>query len=137
VPHIALSLKQPWAALLAAGRKTIEVRKWSTLKRGTVLIHASRIPDPRPYAWSLVPAELREAAQLLGGLIGVGELTECRRYRTPLLFGADQARHLNDLDWYQSGLYGFVFTGLRPLPYVRVPGWMRFFEVPDEVMAQP
>jgi hypothetical protein len=137
VPHVALSLKQPWAALLAAGRKTIEVRKWSTPRRGTVLIHASRVPDPRDYAWSLVPPELSEAARLLGGVVGVGELTECRRYRNPLAFVADQTSHLNDLDWYQSGLYGFVFSNLRPLPYVHVPGWMRFFEVPDEVLTRP
>src|SRR5947208_522484 len=62
VPHYALSLKQPWAALLAAGRKTVEVRRWPTPRRGPVLIHAARVPDPRPQAWALVPPELAEAA---------------------------------------------------------------------------
>ncbi len=135
MPKLALSLKQPWAALLAAGRKTIEVRKWPTPVRGTVVIHASKVPDPRPYGWSLVPRELTEAAQLLGGVVGVGELLECRAYRNPDVFGADKALHLNDLDWYQTGLYGFVFSNLRAVPYVRFSGWMRFFEVPDEVVT--
>ena len=68
----ALSLKQPWAALLVHGLKTIEVRRWPTARRGCVLIHAARVPDKRPEAWAHVPAEWLETAQLLGGIIGIG-----------------------------------------------------------------
>src|SRR5437016_1110202 len=57
----ALSIKQPWAALLVHGHKTIEVRRWPTARRGTILIHAARVPDERPEAWRRVPAELSEA----------------------------------------------------------------------------
>ena len=41
-PAYALSVRQPWAALLVAGRKTVEVRTWSTAVRGRVFIHAAR-----------------------------------------------------------------------------------------------
>lgn len=34
----ALSVRQPWASLIASGRKTIELRSWSTNYRGPVLI---------------------------------------------------------------------------------------------------
>ena len=34
-----LSLKQPFADLLALGEKTIELRKWNTKLRGEFLIH--------------------------------------------------------------------------------------------------
>ena len=64
---IALSLKQPWATLLVHGHKTVEVRAWPTPRRGPVLIHAARVPDPRPEAWKLLPAELQEHAKLGGG----------------------------------------------------------------------
>ena len=129
----ALSVKQPWAALLVHGRKTIEVRSWPTARRGRILIHAARVPDERPEAWAHVPPQLREAAQLLGGIIGAGELTECRTYRTLEMFQADQAQHLNDPSWFQPPrLYGFVFTDLTLLPFRRYPGWMRFFPVEDE-----
>lgn len=37
----ALSLRQPWAWLVAAGYKTIETRTWGTKYRGLLLIHAS------------------------------------------------------------------------------------------------
>src|SRR5437660_10673309 len=64
-PAYALSLKQPWAALLVSGHKTIEVRRWPTTRRGHVLIHAARISDARAEVWKLVPDELRDAASLV------------------------------------------------------------------------
>jgi hypothetical protein len=128
----ALSLKQPWAALLAHARKSIEVRRWATARRGRVLIHAARVPDARPEAWALVPEELKEAAMQVGGILGAGELIACRTYRTAEAFMADRARHLNDPSWFHpAGLYGFVFTNLTVLPFRPYPGWMRFFPVED------
>lgn len=41
----ALSLKQPWAGLIAVGLKTIETRTWQTNYRGDVLILASQTVD--------------------------------------------------------------------------------------------
>lgn len=38
---LALSVRQPWASLLAWGEKSIEVRSWSTTSRGRILVHAS------------------------------------------------------------------------------------------------
>lgn len=125
----ALSVKQPWAALLAAGLKTIEVRRWPTARRGRILIHAARVPDERREVWRHVPPEWMETAHLLGGIVGVGELIDCRKYQTADTFEADQSRHLNDPSWFESPLYGFVFTQLTTLPFRRYPGWMRFFAV--------
>ena len=36
----------------------IEVRRWSTKRRGLLLIHAARVPDKRAAAWKHVPPEL-------------------------------------------------------------------------------
>src|SRR5579875_2427196 len=130
-PQYALSLKQPWAALLVHGRKTIEVRRWPTARRGRILIHAARVPDDRPQAWSHLPAEWLETAQLLGGIIGAGDLIDCCTYHTLEAFQADQHRHLNDPSWFQAPLYGFSFTNLTVLPFRRYPGSVRFFPVED------
>ena len=40
-----LSLKQPFADLLALGEKIIELRKWNTKYRGKILVHASKNID--------------------------------------------------------------------------------------------
>jgi hypothetical protein len=134
VTRYALSLKQPWAALLVHGRKTIEVRRWPTAHRGQLLIHAARIPDERPEAWALVSPELRETARLGGGIIGIGTLTDCRTYASADAFAADGPGHLNDSTWFQPPvLYGFVFAELAVRPFQRYPGWVRIFEVKDEI----
>src|SRR5205807_5247224 len=93
-PVYALSIKQPWAALVVAGRKTIEVRKWSTAIRGRIFIHAAQIPDQRPEAWAWVSDDLRPLTELGGGLIGSAELAACIRYRSPAGFAADALKHL-------------------------------------------
>jgi hypothetical protein len=40
----AISIKQPWASLIAAGVKTLELRAWPTDHRGPLLICSSRRP---------------------------------------------------------------------------------------------
>lgn len=69
-----LSVRQPWAALLLNGQKTIETRTWATKYRGRLGVHAGlqldrygplhRFPDP-----SLL---------LRGAVIGAVELVDCR-----------------------------------------------------------
>ena len=126
----ALSLKQPWAALVVAGRKTIEVRKWATAVRGRVFIHAARTPDSRPQGWALVTDEVRPLAQLTAGIIGTAELTACLSYRTPEGFAADADKHRNAPDWFQPPrMYGFLFRAAEPVPYRPCKGSVRFFTI--------
>ena len=108
------------------------MRRWPTVRRGTILVHAARVPDERPEAWSRVPDELREATRQVGGIVGRGELVDCVTYRSADDFAADRARHLNDPSWFEDPvMYGFVFANLRALPFRSYPGWMRFFQVED------
>lgn len=54
----ALSLRQPWASLVATGKKTIETRKRTTTYRGDILICASSTVKTPPYGCALAIAEL-------------------------------------------------------------------------------
>lgn len=132
-PPVALSVKQPWAALIVAGAKLVEVRTWSARRRGWVLIHAGKLPDERPEAWAHVTSpELRAAAELRGGVVGEAELVGCRSYATAEAFAADAGLHLNDPGWFAPPrLYGFEFRAARPLPFRRYPGFTMFFKVDD------
>jgi uncharacterized protein (UPF0264 family) len=132
----ALSIKQPWATLLAHGRKTIEVRRWRLNFRGPLLIHAARISDSRPEAWKHVLPELLDEAQQVGGIVGIGRLDECKVYRSLESFVADRRRHLNDPSWFDpSGLFGLCFSDLRALPFHRVKGNVKLFEVDVDGLA--
>jgi hypothetical protein len=128
----ALSIKQPWAALLIHGVKTIEVRRWPTRRRGRILIHAARVPDSRAQGWKLVTPEIHELTRLRGGILGAAELVECVVYHHQTAFQADQELHRNDPDWFQSPcLYGFRFANVEQLPFRKIAGNVRFFSVPS------
>jgi hypothetical protein len=138
VKPLALSLKQPWAALLVHGRKTIEVRRWRTEYRGPLLIHAARVSDDRPEAWARVPDELRPETELRGGIVGAGALAEVRTYRSLDVFLADQDHHLNEESWWEpKGLFGFCFTEVRVVGFRRFPGYFKLFEVDLDDLEVP
>lgn len=52
----AISIKQPWANMIAEGVKTIETRTWATRHRGPLLIVSSKRPkiDPAGCAVAIV-----------------------------------------------------------------------------------
>lgn len=127
----ALSVKQPWAALLLGGVKTIEIRRWSTNHRGRILLHAARMDDPRQEGWDLVSPQLLPWTELRGGIIGSLDLQEQRSYLTPHQFQSDHLQHHNNQAWFNPPMFGFVFTNPNPLPFRRCPGQVRFFGVEE------
>jgi hypothetical protein len=136
-PLVAISVKQPWAALIVAGVKTVEVRTWPTRRRGRVLIHAGKVADDRPEAWALVTTpELLELARLRGGIIGVANLVECVNYSTAEAFALATANHRNEPTWFRpGGLHGFVFQDAHPIAYHPYPGQTMFFAVDDFTLS--
>lgn len=79
-----LSVRQPYAALIASGLKTIENRDWTTGYRGLLLIHAGQRFDPDALDWirqRLTPEErARFSTQRtdypLGALVGIVKLAD-------------------------------------------------------------
>lgn len=53
-----LSIRQPWASLICAGIKDVEVRTWKPKHRGKLLIHASSAKCPKNFFYQL-PAEMQ------------------------------------------------------------------------------
>lgn len=60
----ALSVRQPWATMIASGEKTIETRTWPTRYRGEILICSSKRPQPKGH--------------LAGHALAIAELYDCR-----------------------------------------------------------
>lgn len=118
--QIALSIRQPWAWLIAQGIKDIENRSWSTHYRGLFLIHAGLKFDQAGYEGvGLKHPHLSLPAQASfekGGIVGVAELMDCvTEHPSP---------------WFEGGgLYGFVLANARPVEFVSWPGQLGFFKV--------
>ncbi len=54
----AISVKQPWANLIASGSKTIETRTWMTKYRGPLLIVSSKKPSIYPAGCAVALVDL-------------------------------------------------------------------------------
>lgn len=105
----ALSIKQPWANLIMNGKKTIEIRRWRHPYRGTLLIHTGRKYDPEGKAM------FDEAITPLGAILGTVELVRIKQYDEYKDWYEDFLSHMNPYDWFNKGLYGWVFENPQPL----------------------
>lgn len=120
----ALSFRQPWAALILEGRKTLDLRTWSTHYRGPLAIYASLEVEKEACRVHGV-----DIAQLTtGALIGIIDLVDV----IPLgeaAYNARQAEHLGGRR-FRPGLYGWELTNPRPLdPPQVVKGRLNLFDV--------
>lgn len=121
----ALSVRQPWASLIATGRKTIEVRTWSTRHRGKLLICASKFVYKKP------PIHVRSGFELLadieepiirGEALCVADLVDVRPAKLP----DDQMESLAPMELTHFSWEVRVLKKVQPMP---VRGRLGLFEV--------
>lgn len=101
----ALSVKQPWANLIASGQKTIETRTWATKYRGPLLIVSSKIPSIPPP----------------GCALAIVDLVDCRRMRNSDWGAAMCDRY--------GGAFGWVFENIRRITPFPVRGHQGLYKV--------
>ena len=126
-----LSLKQPYADLLAFGEKTIELRKWNTRFRGEFLIHASKNIDIQ----ACERLEIDIDKLTIGAIIGSAFLYDFKEYSNQEEFNKDKQKHFSIVTKYFEGYkYGFLIRNARlfkkSIPY---RGRLRFFEVDKSI----
>ncbi len=122
-----LSLKQPFADLLALGEKTVELRKWNTKFRGEFLIHASKNIDFD--ACERLDIEINKLS--IGAILGSAFLYDVKVYSNQEDFNRDKQKHFSIIPKYFDGYkYAFLIRNAKifkkPIKY---PGKLRFFEV--------
>lgn len=62
----AITIRQPWASLIAFGDKIYETRSWSTKYRGPVAIHAGKNLDKDAFRYLITPLATMEQLQKCG-----------------------------------------------------------------------
>lgn len=126
----ALSIRQPWAELLVKGIKSIEIRTWAPPAKNIgkrILIHTGKSKSDTPdevlrmtYNYNLYQ----------GAFIGSAVLAGFREYNEYSRWVIDQNEHLNPVEWFEEGIYGFRFIEQyefeQPIPF---KGQLNFFEV--------
>ena len=105
----ALSIKQPWANMIASGEKTIETRMYSTAYRGELALCSSALPR-------IAPA---------GCVVAVATLIDCR----PMTHADEDAAQCQS----EPGRWSWVLAAVRVLPRsVPVTGRLRVFTLDAE-----
>jgi hypothetical protein len=115
-----ISIRQPWAALIVHGFKDVENRTWPTRYRGPVLVQAALRADDVSSEEIERRFGIRPPSALpLGGIVGVTEIVDC------------VTNHPSK--WF-VGLYGFVLSNSRPLPFVKWKGALSIRDAPSELL---
>ena len=105
----ALSVRQPWANLIADGVKTIETRTWNSNYRGDILILSSKSPKIEPAGYALV----------------VVKMVDCR----PMTVKDEEAACC---DLYE-GAYSWVLTDIRKIVPFPITGKLGLFNCDIEM----
>lgn len=115
-----LSIRQPWASLIALGIKDIENRPWSTSYRGPLLVHAALKADcALRDVEQRLGVELPAIATPRGGIVGLTNIVDCvTNHASP---------------WF-SGPHGLVLSGSRELPFLPMKGFLRLRDAPASVL---
>lgn len=123
----AISIKQPWASLIAAGKKTIETRVWATEYRGDLLICSSKKIDTqamKEFEGDLFQEEIN-LEYPTGVALCITELYDCK----PMTLADEEAAMCNV---YGSGRWkarSFFLRNIRPIKQFSVIGELGIFEV--------
>ncbi len=127
----ALSFRQPWAELVLQGKKTLDLRTWSTPYRGPLAIYASQtVEKDRCQEHGIDPARLTTGAVIgLVDLVGVVELDAAA-------YAARAGEHLGGRS-YHPPMFGWELSNPRPLAEpVPAKGRLLLFEVEIPATAE-
>lgn len=124
-----LSVKQPWAELIASGRKTIEMRTWRTSYRGELLITASSSPRNFPLEGARLPSGV---AVCLVDLVDIQEFTiddlPAAGYEGHELFKARNRWKAGlDMNLSDAPVYGWRLARPRRVEPVPIKGRLHIF----------
>lgn len=123
VRGVGLSIRQPWVELILLGRKTIEVRSWTTKHRGQLWLHAGKVIDVEGCAATGTAA----TGLLRGALVGVARIVACFEFDRAS-WDRHQSEHLNYID-FRPGLFGWLLEGARRIEPVSYPGKLGLMKI--------
>lgn len=126
-----ITIKQPFASLIAAGLKEYEFRTWKTSYRGEILIHAGKSVDKE----AMRRFESFGLEYPLGCILAKATLIDCvnvddalrqtlREKNAPVYWGTTE-----DSNWQG---YGFQLANIQPVSPIFTKGMLGLWEYPNK-----
>lgn len=112
----ALSLREPWAALIVAGKKRIETRSWSTRYRGALYLHASaaKIDEKDPHIRRLL-ALIPGVPMQYGHVVCQCRLAACLPMDNVFLAAIERYPIERLCGEYAPGRFAWILEDVEPL----------------------
>lgn len=113
-----LSIRQPWASLVAMGIKILDIRSRDCHYRGPVAIYATRGHVRRKDRKYFEEVLGREISSLpYGKIIAAADITGAIRFDNPEKFAAYSECHYLSPFYFEEGMtvYGWILQNVRPL----------------------
>ncbi|MEY8000229.1 ASCH domain-containing protein [Clostridium sp. Mt-5] len=120
-----LTIRQPWASLIALGEKHIETRSWKTNYRGPLLIHAGKNIDKQALKNPIIRESLKSIninEMPIGMIIAKCNLVDCAKVKSsksdviytdvPRIIVEGKELIFGD---YSPGRYAWILDNIEPL----------------------
>ncbi len=130
-----ITIKQPWATLIADGYKEYEFRTWKTKYRGDVLIHAGKGMDKKAmerflYLGLNYPQGCIIAKATIADCVEVDDcVREILKQKDPLVYGSV----IKHTEW--KG-YGFQLSNVVKVKPILVNGKLSFWDYKGEISCE-
>lgn len=123
----AITIKQPWATLIALGEKKFETRSWQTKYRGPLAIHAGKSIDKDACEDSWIKGVLQEHGITsykdlpTGAVLATVELVDCYKVEATLAYVSvlSKGKSVDGLEVafgdYTEGRYAWELADLHVL----------------------
>ncbi len=119
----AITIKQPWATLIAEGYKEYEFRNWKTKYRGEILIHAGKGIDKK----AMERFQYLNLKYPIGQIIAKAIITDCVKVddelreelkkKDPIVYKGVINKTSNDWDGY-----GFKLENIERIEPIEISG---------------
>ena len=129
-----ITIKQPWASLIAEGIKEYEFRTWKTKYRGDILIHAGKSIDKK----AMERFEYLNLKYPIGQIIAKATITDCIKVNDEF---RDRLRNIDSIvykgvikktskDW--DG-YGFKLENVEKIEPIEINGKLSLWDYDGDI----
>ena len=128
----AITIKQPWASLIAEGYKEYEFRSWNTKYRGDILIHAGLSIDKK----AMKRFEHLNLKYPTGCIIAKATLTDSIYVDDEFIKSVSQTNLLvykNIIDKKDWDGYGFKLENVKKIKLIPIKGQLGLWNYEGEI----
>lgn len=124
-----LSVKEPFATLIASGYKCIETRSWKTNYRGELFIHASGKSIDKKYLEDSYISKIIDGLKMnYGNIICKVNLVDCIYMDEKFIEKIKQNNKEYQLGFYEIGRYAWIIDNIELIYPIKAKGKLNIWK---------